>query len=149
MSTLELDAETNLNVFFPLPYRVLVLFGLGILAWATNLHGLHLLGVNAVAALELHTDGLSPQVLSLSSRLNGHFGYTAPSVVYNPTYMLAVAYGTFCLSSWTLYHMCTRDERLFVDAFGYLPLITALTISAFVFCPIDVLFKRERDKFLQ
>jgi len=148
MSTLELEAETNLNVFFPLPYRVLLLFGLGIFAWATNLHGLHLLGVNAVAALELHTEGLSPRTPSFSSRLNGHFGYTSPSVVYIPTYILAFAYGAFCLSSWTLYRMCTRSERLFVDAFGYLPFITALTIFAFIFCPVDVLFKRERDKFL-
>ena len=44
---MELPIEAPFAASFPLPYRVFVLSGLGILGWATNLHGLHALGIDA------------------------------------------------------------------------------------------------------
>ena len=45
--------EAPFAASFPLPFRVLVLAGTGILCWATNLHGLHILGIDAAAALDI------------------------------------------------------------------------------------------------
>lgn len=148
MSSLELDAETNFNITFPLPYRVLTLLGLGILAWATNLHGLHLLGIDVVGALDLRTEGQIPRTPSISSRPSGYFKYISPSVVYLPTYRLFFAYGAFCFTSWAMYRIFTKGDSLLVDAFGYIPLITGLVILMAVVCPMDILLKYERDKFL-
>ena len=52
---LTIPDEITFSVNFPLPYRVLALGAVGILGWATNLHGLHLLGIDATSALELST----------------------------------------------------------------------------------------------
>ncbi|KAF6763076.1 EXS family-domain-containing protein [Ephemerocybe angulata] len=53
-----LDAGTDFHqaVDLPLPYRIFLLLGLGILGWATNLHGLEALDVDVVAALDLRPD---------------------------------------------------------------------------------------------
>ena len=42
--------EISFSTSFPLPYRVLVLGAVGVLGWATNLHGLTLLGIDAASA---------------------------------------------------------------------------------------------------
>ena len=47
--------ELAFSAHFPLPFRVLFLGCLGILGWATNLHGLTALGIDAASALELST----------------------------------------------------------------------------------------------
>ncbi|KXN91012.1 hypothetical protein AN958_03079 [Leucoagaricus sp. SymC.cos] len=149
MSSLDLDAETNFNLSFPLPYRVLVLIGLGIFAWATNLHGLHVLGIDAVGALELRTEGQIPRTPSHSNRLNLQSKHVSPSVVYLPTYSLFFTYGAFCFISWTLYRVCTKGNDVLIDAFGYIPLTTGLIILMVLVCPMNIVFKYERDKFLR
>jgi hypothetical protein len=149
MSSFELDAETNLNLTFPLPYRVLSLIGLGILAWATNLQGLHMLGIDVVAALELRTEGNILRTTANISRANGHLStYVPPSVVYLPTYKIFFAYGAFCFTSWAFYRVCTKGDSFLVDAFGYFPLITGLVILMILVCPMNVFFKYERDRFI-
>ena len=53
--------EIAFSTNFPLPYRVLALGAVGILGWATNLHGLNLLGIDAATALELSTRQSKPR----------------------------------------------------------------------------------------
>lgn len=145
MSPLQLDTQENLNFTFPLPYRVFSLIGLGILAWATNLHGLHLSGIDAVGALGLRTEA---QKSRIPARPNGYTKHVPPSLLYLATYKIFFAYAALCLTSWTIYRICTRGDGLLVDAFGYIPLITGLVILAVLVCPMNILLKHERDKFL-
>ncbi len=144
-----IDAETNLNLTFPLPYRVLTLLGLGILAWATNLHGLHLLGIDAAGVLEFRTEGYPPWSTHLTSRTEGHPGYKSPSVHYLAVYRIFFAYAAFCLTSWTVFRVCTKGDGFLMNAFGYIPLTTGLVVFVILISPMRVFHKPERDKFLE
>lgn len=144
MSSFNIDAETNLNLTFPLPYRVLSLLGLGILAWATNLHGLHLLGIDAAGVLELGADGHSPR-----SRVEGHTRYRPPSIYYLAAYRIFFGYAAFCFTSWTVFRVCTKGNGLLLDAFGYIPLVTGLVVLVILVCPVKIFYKLERDRFLE
>src|SRR6201992_4249907 len=56
---------------FPLPFRVLFLLSSGILAWATNLHGLHHHAIDGPGVLHLDRPSL-PTIRSPSSKLTPH-----------------------------------------------------------------------------
>ncbi|KAF7361753.1 Protein-er retention protein [Mycena venus] len=145
-----MSSETEIPVIlsFPLPFRVLVLTGLGILGWATNLHGLDLLGVDAVAAMDLRVDAPSPNHLPahLSSSTAKH--PANPAVIYTAVYRLFTAYSLWVFFSWAVFRFLTYGNMTLVDAFGYIPAISALVVLLVLVCPIDALYKHERDKFL-
>lgn len=146
------SAELPVILSFPLPFRVLVLAGLGILGWATNLHGLDLLGVDAVNALDLRVDVASSNAhIHLPSHLSGSTAKhpAHPSVIYTAVYRLFSAYALWVFLSWAVFRYLTYGDILLVDAFGYIPAISALVVLLVLVCPIDALYKHERDKFLQ
>lgn len=144
-----IDDETPITVSFPLPFRVLVLVGLGILGWATNLHGLDLLGVDVVTAMDLRLEGNNP-VTPLPAHRPAAFKSTINAyLIYRAAYRLFMAYSIWCFSLWLLYRFVTWGDITRVDAFGYIPGICALFAVLALICPFDVLHKRERDKFLQ
>ncbi|KAJ7783344.1 EXS family-domain-containing protein [Mycena metata] len=133
---------------FPLPFRVLVLAGLGIFGWATNLHGLDLLNVDVVAAMDLRVDASNnnahlPPHLSGGAKPPSH-----PAVIYTAVYRLFAIYSLWCFFSWATFRYLTYGNMTLVDAFGYIPAISALVVLLALICPIDALYKRERDKFL-
>lgn len=141
-------SEIPVILSFPLPFRVLALTGLGILGWATNLHGLDLLGVDVVAALDLrveadHNPHLPPH-LSGGPKQPSH-----PSVIYNAVFRIFAAYAFWCLFCWAVFRYLTYGDMALVDAFGYIPAISALVVLLVLVSPIDVFYKCERDKFLQ
>ncbi|KAJ7901994.1 EXS family-domain-containing protein [Mycena olivaceomarginata] len=143
--------ELPVILSFPLPFRVLVLAGLGILGWATNLHGLDLLGVDAVNALDLRVDAASSNAhIHLPSHLSGSTAKhpAHPSVIYTAVYRLFSAYALWVFLSWAVFRYLTYGDILLVDAFGYIPAISALVVLLVLVCPIDALYKHERDKFL-
>ncbi|KAF7321803.1 Protein-er retention protein [Mycena kentingensis (nom. inval.)] len=136
---------------FPLPFRVLVLSGVGIIGWAANLHGLTFLGLgtDAVAALDLRVDAAPPQHLpphltSPPPRQPSH-----PAVIYNAVYRLFVAYSVWCFLCWTVFRFLTWGDMALVDAFGYIPAVGALVVLLALVSPLNTLYKRERDKFIQ
>jgi hypothetical protein len=134
---------------FPLPFRVLALAGLGVLGWATNLHGLDLLGVDAVAAMDLRVDANQPNA-HLPPHLSGGPKHPSqPSIIYTAVYQLFAAYSLWCFISWAMFRYLTYGNMSLVDAFGYIPAISALVVILVLICPIDAFYKRERDKFLQ
>ncbi|KAJ7287812.1 EXS family-domain-containing protein [Mycena rebaudengoi] len=133
---------------FPLPFRVLALAGLGVLGWATNLHGLDLLGVDAVAAMDLRVDANQPNA-HLPPHLSGGPKHPSqPSIIYTAVYQLFAAYSLWCFISWAMFRYLTYGNMSLVDAFGYIPAISALVVILVLICPIDAFYKRERDKFL-
>ncbi|KAJ7178348.1 EXS family-domain-containing protein [Mycena crocata] len=140
-------SEIPVILSFPLPFRVLVLGGLGILGWATNLHGLDLLGVDAVAAMDLRIEA------SASSHLPPHLSSgpkspSHPSMIYTAVYRLCAVYSVWCFFSWAAFRYLTYGNMKLVDAFGYIPAISALVVLLVLVCPVDAFSKRERDKFL-
>ncbi|EKM80664.1 hypothetical protein AGABI1DRAFT_119253 [Agaricus bisporus var. burnettii JB137-S8] len=145
MPSHSLNAETNLNLTFPLPYRVLFLVGLGILGWATNLHGLDFSGIDPISAFNLWSEG---QKARIASRQMPHGNLVITSTPYMAIYKIFFVYMAFCIASWTIYRSCTKGDDVLVDAFGYIPLVTILVIIIFLVCPMSVPLKYEREKFL-
>jgi EXS family len=136
---------------FPLPFRVLFLAGMGILGWATNLHGLNMLGIDAASALELRKT--STDYSPLRSPLPTHRGsgfklVTNPASVYHPIYRLFAVFSAWCFFAWAIFRFLTHGNVILVDIFRYVPAICALGVSIILICPFDVIHKRERDMFL-
>ncbi len=144
MSDARLDDEINWAVSFPLPFRVMVLVGLGILGWATNLHGLKIFGVDAVSTMELRVD---PSQQPISLRIAG-VHLSTPSSTYGPVYRLALAYFSWCFTSWALFRYLTYGNVVLTDVFAYIPGVSTLIILFVLVCPFNIFHKRERDKFL-
>ncbi|KAJ7268832.1 EXS family-domain-containing protein [Mycena haematopus] len=143
-----MSSEIPVILSFPLPFRVLVLAGLGILGWATNLHGLDLLGVDAVAAMDLRLDAdahlrLPPHLSSSAGKYPAH-----PYTIYAAVYRLFAAYSLWVFFSWAAFRYLTYGNMSLVDAFGYIPAVSALVVLLVLICPFDALYKHERDKFL-
>ncbi|KAI0093207.1 EXS-domain-containing protein [Irpex rosettiformis] len=149
--------EIKFSALFPLPFRVLFLGGLGILGWATNLHGLSLLGIDAAAALELNTHHQGqrqsgPDYSGTESTLpTSRAGWKAmadPSSVYGPIYKLFLQYSLATLIGWLLYRHATHGDVELVDVFKFVPAVTMLILTMALVSPFDVLGKRERDHFI-
>ncbi|KAI0305466.1 EXS family-domain-containing protein [Multifurca ochricompacta] len=147
-----MDYETDdlsFVIAFPLPFRVLFLAGVGILGWAANIHGLHLLGIDAASALDLraHEHG-STTPLPVDGRHRTLKVASDPSALYYPIYRLAFWYGLWCTSAWALYRSATHGSAILVDFFKYIPAVCALVTLIFILSPYDVMQKHERDAFL-
>ncbi|KAJ7446224.1 EXS family-domain-containing protein [Mycena galericulata] len=138
-------SEIPVILSFPLPFRVLVLTGLGILGWATNLHGLDFFGVDVVTAMDLRIEADShlPPHRSSGPKHPSH-----PSTIYTAVYRLCAAYSAWVLFTWAAFRYLTYGNMTLVDAFGYIPAISALVVLLVLVCPVDAFYKRERDKFL-
>ena len=149
--------EISFSTSFPLPYRVLVLGAVGVLGWATNLHGLTLLGIDAASALELSTRQTN-RANSISLSLpdspvtplptHGWKLVATPSGVYRPVYMLFLQYSALALLSWVVYSHAIGGKLDLVDMFKFIPAVTLIFLFMLLVCPFNFAEKRERDKFL-
>ncbi|TFK73893.1 EXS-domain-containing protein [Pluteus cervinus] len=140
--------ELAFTVVFPLPYRVLVLTGLGILGWATNLHGLSLYGIDATTALGLRHNPQNIYASLPAQRSIGFRQFSDLSMTYDTLYRLFSAYFLCCLTSWLCFRYATGGQIALLDAYSYIPGMTALAFIAALVCPYNILFKSDRDKFL-
>lgn len=146
MSEPDVDLEVNYSLSFPLPFRVFALTSLGILAWATNLHGLDTLGIDAVSVLDLRLgDYHSPaqRYWPDSSRKSD------VATLYKNIYRIFTTYSVWCFISWVVFRSLSKGDAILVDVFGYIPAVFALVTLIVLLLPFNVLFKNERDKFLQ
>ena len=119
--------ELTFSASFPLPFRVLCLAALGILGWATNLHGLHAWGVDAAGVLELNAPDTAyrlasplpaPASSSSSSLASGSAsGTTArgavsawrhPAQTYEPVYRVCAAFAAWAGACWVAYALAVR-----------------------------------------
>jgi EXS family len=142
--------DTQSAASFPLPFRVLFLICLGILGWATNLHGLHNLGLDAAGALDLRVhDTISVTRLTLpTNRSPGSKYLSHPSSSYIPVYRLFAFCSIWCFTLWCVYRYATHQNVLLVDIFKYLPAVAALGLLITLFCPFNVLESPHRDALL-
>ncbi len=137
------DSEFLTNLSFPLPYRVLFLIGLGILAWATNLHGLNSCGVDVAGAMTFRVE------TNFSNPPTYHPGFNPLKIVslYQAAYRLFLSYTSICIFSWVLFRVMTHGDPSLTDKYGYVPVITAIAIVFLLLCPYDILVRSEREKF--
>ncbi|KIY74460.1 EXS-domain-containing protein [Cylindrobasidium torrendii FP15055 ss-10] len=138
-----LDDEIDWTIPFPLPFRVLVLIGLGLLGWATNLHGLEAAGLDPISTLDLRIE----QAPHISIRVFG-ISFTPPSPLYGPLYRLSATYFSCVLATWVIFRYATGGDPLLVDVFGYIPGAFALILTFILVCPFNIFQRTERDKFL-
>lgn len=142
MSNIE-NIESPFASSFPLPFRVILLGGLGILCWATNIHGLHLLGIDLVEALEINSHDLPLPRLSIGRR-----SLLDPHGLASSSYRLFYAYALWGLASWSAFRYCTSAGPELVDVYKFIPTVTGLAIILALASPFNVFERRERHKFL-
>ena len=145
--------ELYFSAAFPLPFRVLCLVGLGILGWATNLHGLSIWRVDAAGTLELSVttpDGYRLTSPLPTDRRQGSWKHGQYVVgVHRPVYRVFVAYAAWTVLCWLVYRYATHGDVSLVDSFKFIPAIATLCVLTALICPFNVLYKHERDRFLQ
>jgi EXS family len=132
--------ELTHHLTFPLPYRIFLLTGLGILGWAINLQSLDAFGIDPIAAMDLRSDTKTTMHSPVSNR-------SKFLTLYTSVYRISITYFTTCFLSWALYRLATRGDTSLVDSYGYIPSITAIVILLILVCPCNVFFKCEREKF--
>ncbi|KAH6914364.1 EXS family-domain-containing protein [Coprinopsis sp. MPI-PUGE-AT-0042] len=157
-----MDKVDTLIIAFPLPYRVLSLVGVGLLGWATNLHGLHKLEIDVVAAMDLRTEGYPPRLplsnLRRPSFVGGqgiHSGhvrsmtYLATPQIYYTMYRVVLGYSALCFVSWLMYRVASRGNAQWADTYGWIPACTAGIMVLLLVVPHSRFFQAERHKFTQ
>lgn len=138
---MDLPIEAPFAASFPLPYRVFVLSCLGILGWATNLHGLHTLGIDASSALDIHPG--SHDAMRISS--------SGPPDILNlarAVYRLCGGYTLVVFASWALFRLASQDSLEAVDMCKWIPAVTALLLAILAVTPLNIFERRVRDMFL-
>jgi hypothetical protein len=141
--------DSSFAASFPLPFRVLFLGGIGILGWATNLHGLEVWGIDVVGAMELRAHG-SKTPLPIQQRNSPALKFFPHhSKPYASIYRLFMAYSVWCLLGWALYHSMTHGNVVLANIFRFVPAICGLGVLTALVSPFDMIQKRERDMFLQ
>lgn len=133
---------STFSAFIPLPYRVVFLVGGGILFWALNLHGLHVLGIDPAHALGVTRSpaGYSPLFAPEHN----------PPTLHSPVYGLFALYALWSALNWLVFHFATTggSESVF-DNFRIMPLVCIVGILCVLFAPMDICYRKERRLFLQ
>ena len=136
---------------FPLPFRVLFLVGLAQFLWATNLHVLHLVGIDTAWILDIRDPESSveplppePERLELTAlglppvtpppRINGTaVPPSRPSSLHAPMYRMFGLYSLWVGGGWALFQWITGGEaeamerwRALIGVIAVGPLLAAL-----------------------
>ncbi|KAH8828542.1 EXS family-domain-containing protein [Flagelloscypha sp. PMI_526] len=136
------------SLALPLPFRVQAVIGLGMLCWATNLHGLDYMNIDVVGAMDLHLEPSHPPIHLPHHRNTAFRPRPSAESLYRSTYRLFVIYTAWCFSSWALFRLVTHNDPSRADAFGFIPCVSTLVILLCLISPFSLFERRERDKFL-
>lgn len=152
-----MDGEDLLasSAFLPLPFRVLSLVGLGLVCWTTNLHFLHLLGIDTSSVLETRTDKIPlstppspPTPGGNRARTRHPVQSSASHSLYTPLYRILFYYNAWLLSCYVLYNLSVKGDMQKMDQSRVVITLAAAGVVVGLFCPFNILAKRERDIFL-
>ncbi|KAH9858765.1 EXS-domain-containing protein [Lenzites betulinus] len=141
--------ETYFAAAFPLPFRVLALVGLGILGWATNLHGLHASHIDAAGTLDLAHAAHDGRRRRLASPLPTDRGWRAGAPPHRAVYGVFAAYTGCTAAAWLAFRVATCADAGLVDGFKFVPGLAMLCVLTALVCPFNVLHRPEREQFLQ
>ncbi|KAJ1648048.1 protein-ER retention protein [Dispira simplex] len=126
---------------FPVYYRILLLFCIGLWCWALNLHGFRIVGIPAT---RLFRTRMIP-ILDPTQRGNGH-GEHKPPTPLTPLYKLALVLTLVTLLSWWCYLLVPLDEPVLKR---YVVLSTLVLLSGLLVAPVNVLAYGERKRFFR
>ncbi|KAG0016133.1 protein-ER retention protein [Podila clonocystis] len=160
--------EWDFSGTVPLPYRVLLMGCIGVFAWASNLHILAHLRVD-VSNLLFSSPPLSG-LYNSGSRHRDKFNASKSSplsALYRSIYTLGAGFLAMTLINMWMYKwvVAGSDDKVAasgtVDARGgmgqkgnpragiMVPILGYITIAVMIFAPLNVLFKKERFRFLR
>ncbi|KAJ1960326.1 protein-ER retention protein, partial [Dispira parvispora] len=125
-------------LIFPLYYRILLLFCVGLWCWALNLHGFRAAGIPAVRLFRTQMT-----LLSDPTRRGHEHGVCRPLA---PLYKLALVLTLVTLLSWCCYLLVPPDEHVLKR---YVVLSTLVLLSGLLVAPINVLAYGERKRFFR
>ncbi len=101
MSSFNVDSDIFADASFPLPFRVLVLAGLGILGWATNVHGLQAYNIDVVGVMDLGHPPKSPN--STPDRRRDSYRRRRETPLYVTIYAMCLVYFIWVFMAWSVY----------------------------------------------
>lgn len=148
MSSSSVDSGIFADASFPLPFRVLVLVGLGILGWATNLHVLQAYNVDVLWAMDLRTEGLPRSPHNIPDRRRSSY-YRRETPPYVTIYAMCLVYFIWVFLAWSVYVSALHGIPATADKFKYIASVAILVVLGVLICPFEFMFKRERDQFLR
>uniref|UniRef100_D8Q8S3 EXS domain-containing protein n=1 Tax=Schizophyllum commune (strain H4-8 / FGSC 9210) TaxID=578458 RepID=D8Q8S3_SCHCM len=131
------------TLVLPLPFRALLLIGVGILAWATNLHGLYYFRIDAATALDLRPHSAASPLPAT------HDHPPPPQALYAPIYRLFVSYATWCFACWFVFYALSRGDPVRVDVYGWIPAFCTLGVLLVLFAPVEIFEKTQRARFVR
>ncbi|EJU04061.1 EXS-domain-containing protein [Dacryopinax primogenitus] len=132
---------------FPLPFRVLTLLGLGIIGWATNLHLLRLLGVDAYGALVKNSASLRGQNDGFPSSSGGNKREQDRALTAS-VYRLFLVYALWVGTGWFLFRYATGGDEDMINRYRAVPAILLAAILLGILSPYSF-EKHTRETFLQ
>jgi len=140
----------SFSASFPLPFRVLFLVGLAQLLWATNLHILHVLGLDTAWILDFRDRG-GDEDIQLETTLTT---LEAPSVspgreaarfgasnrvesgkLYQPVYKLFLLYTAWVGGGWIVFRMVTGGEAESMESWRWLVGVIAIGAAVGALAP--------------
>lgn len=148
------DKSSSWFTFVPLPWRVALLTGVGILCWASNLQFLHLMGIDTAYVLDMHSHINAQHSIPITPTPTSTptFGPTPPTLsrrLYIAVYKIFWTYAAWTFGCWLLFRaLCGGDVQM-IDQYKIVPEICAVGILIALVCPLNVIRKRERRLFLQ
>jgi EXS family len=145
------EVSSHAFAFVPLPWRVSLLTGVGILCWASNLQFLHLMGINTAYVLDMHSH-INSQYLrpfSPTSPRLGPANFTSLGRLYTAIYKLLGIYAAWTFGCWLLFRALCGGDAEMINHYKIVPEICAIGVLAALVCPLNVVRKIERDLFLQ
>ena len=146
------EVSSNALTFFPLPWRVALLTGVGILGWASNLQFLHFMGIDTAYVLDMNSH-MNSQYSRPFSPTSPHFGSTtfpgSGNLLYFAVYKLFGIYSVWTVGCWLLFRALCGGDAQTMDHYKIVLEICAIGVLAAVVCPFNVFRKRERDLLLQ
>ena len=144
------EVSTHAFAFVPLPWRVALLTGVGILCWASNLQFLHLMGIDTAFVLDMHSQ-INSQYSRPFSPTSPHFGTisTNSGRLYHAIYKLFGVYSAWTVGCWLLFRALCGGDAAMMDHYKIVLEVWAMGVLATLACPFNVVRKRERDLLLQ
>ena len=126
---------STFSVVLPLPFRVLLLLGLGAFLWASNLHVLRLLGIDAAHVLQTPKASVSASPTAFSR----------PPSLHPPIYSLLVAYSAWVCAGLAVYHVFTRADVDALDQYKFIPIIVYAGVLAAAILPFSKTLRSQRS----
>lgn len=140
------------SISLPLPFRALFLIGLGGACWATNLHVLHLIGIDTAHILDIRNEP-APSVQYSARHIPSSplslAVYAHPSTLYAPIYKILAVYFAWVFAGWALFRLLTHGELDNLDKFKFIPVITSLGVLVALLVPFNALHRRERLRLFE